>query len=194
MRPPTINDRKLLRLIDKENKSPAEAAREIGVSRQAVSKRLQELRGKTTKVIVTKKVEQIVDRKIDAMEQFQKINDYANELLDLLMGWQRGDNQALQILESQVKKVKVGQGEDVEWVKEFKFTDPRQLALKAMSEIRGQLALQLDIFRSMYDLQEADRVIQLFLDALRELAPDVREKVVKRLSESRTLRDVIKIN
>lgn len=64
-----INDRNLLRLVDKEGKSQTEAAKEIGVSRQAVSKRPQELLGKTTKVVVAKKVEQIVDRKIDAMVQ-----------------------------------------------------------------------------------------------------------------------------
>ncbi|MBN1841498.1 MAG: AsnC family protein, partial [Deltaproteobacteria bacterium] len=78
----TINDRRLLRLID-GGKSQAEAARIIGVSRQAVSKRLQELRGKTTKVIVAKKVEQITDCKIDAMAQLTKINSDANEILEL---------------------------------------------------------------------------------------------------------------
>ena len=48
---PKINDRKLLRLID-SGMSQSEAAKKMGVSRQAVSKRLQELRGKTTKVVV----------------------------------------------------------------------------------------------------------------------------------------------
>jgi len=72
MRPPKINDRVLLKLIDMQNKSQSEAAKELGVSRQAVSKRLQELRGKTTKVVVAKKVEEVVDRKIDAIEQLRK--------------------------------------------------------------------------------------------------------------------------
>lgn len=68
MRNQKINDRKLLQLID-SGMSQSEAAKEIGVSRQAVSKRLQELRGKTTKIVVSKKIEQVVGRKIDAMEQ-----------------------------------------------------------------------------------------------------------------------------
>jgi predicted DNA-binding protein (UPF0251 family) len=68
MRNPKINDREMLRLID-SGMSQSEAAKEIGVSRQAVSKRLQELRGKTTKIVVSKKIEQVVGRKIDAMEQ-----------------------------------------------------------------------------------------------------------------------------
>ena len=68
MRNQKINDREMLRLID-SGMSQSEAAKEIGVSRQAVSKRLQELRGKTTKIVVSKKIEQVVGRKIDAMEQ-----------------------------------------------------------------------------------------------------------------------------
>jgi predicted DNA-binding protein (UPF0251 family) len=37
MRPQKINNRTLLRLIDSEKKSQTEAAKELGVSRQAVS-------------------------------------------------------------------------------------------------------------------------------------------------------------
>ena len=44
MRPPKINDPKLLRLIDKQGMNQAEEAKELGVSRQAVSRRLQEIR------------------------------------------------------------------------------------------------------------------------------------------------------
>jgi predicted transcriptional regulator len=62
MQPQKVNDRKLLNLVD-EGLSQAEAARRLGVSRQAVSKRLQELRGRTTRAVVVKKVEEIVDKK-----------------------------------------------------------------------------------------------------------------------------------
>ena len=44
------------------------------VSRQAVSKRLKELRGHTTKVVVSKKIKQVVDNKLDAIKQLKKIN------------------------------------------------------------------------------------------------------------------------
>ena len=77
-----INDRKLLQLVDKENKNHSEAARALGVSRQAVSKRLQELRGRQTRVIVAKKIEEAVDLKLDAMAQLTAINNKTLELLD----------------------------------------------------------------------------------------------------------------
>lgn len=188
-----INDRKLLKLID-AGMSQAEAAREMGVSRQAVSKRLQDLRGKTTKVIVSKKVEQIVDRKIDAMEQLGKINAYANELLDLLIRWNRGDEEALQILESQVhtKKVRVG-NEELE-VQEFKFKDPRELALKAMAEIRGQLKLQLDIFQALYDLRAVEEFQQEVLAAIGEASPEVRDAILYKLNKRRAVRSAVRFN
>ena len=60
----------------------AAAARELGVTRQAVSKRLIELRGRTTKIVVAKKAGQILNQKLDAVAQLQKINEEANRLLD----------------------------------------------------------------------------------------------------------------
>jgi len=192
MRPPKINDRRLLRLIDKEGQSQSSAAKELGVSRQAVSQRLQELRGKTTKCIVAKKVEQVVDQKLDAIEQLQKINDYANEMLDLLMRLNRGEDEALQILESQVATKKVRVGDQEEFVKEFKFKDPRELALKAMSEIRGQLKLQLEIFQALFDMRAVEEFQQEVLEAIGQVSPEIRNAIISNLNQKRAIRSVVK--
>ena len=192
MRPPKINDRKLIRLIDNEKKSQTETAKALGVTRQAVSKRLQELRGKTTKVVVSKKIEQVVDRKIDAMEQLQKVNDYANEILDLLMAWNRGDETALQVLESQVTTKKVRVGDEEEFVREFKFKDPRELALKAMGEIRNQLKLQLEIFQTLFSLQAAKEFEDTVLEVIGEVNPDVRSEIIRRINKKRAIRSAVK--
>ncbi|RJQ56448.1 MAG: DUF134 domain-containing protein [Desulfobacteraceae bacterium] len=189
-----INDRELLHLVDREGKSQSEAAKSLGVSRQAVSKRLREIRGKTTKVIVSKKIEAVVDRKIDAMEQITKINDYANEILDLLMRWNRGDGEALQVLESQVKNKKVRVGEEEIDVQEFKFKDPRELALKAMGEIRGQLKLQLEIFQALFSLQAAEEFQNIVLEVIGEVDPDVRSEIIRRINSRRTIRNTVRIS
>jgi hypothetical protein len=52
------------------------------------------------------------------------------------MRWNRGDDDALQILESQVRKVRIGKGENTEEITEYRFKDPRELALKTMQEIK----------------------------------------------------------
>ena len=77
-----INDRKLLQLIDKKNMSQSAAARELGVSRQAVNKRLREIRGKTTKIIATKKLEATIEHKFDAIQQLIDINKKTLDFLD----------------------------------------------------------------------------------------------------------------
>ena len=189
-----INDRALLRMVDIEGLSQSAAAVKFGVSRQAVSKRLQELRGKTTKVIVAKKIERVVDSKLDAVDQLQKINRYANELLDLLMRWNRGEDEALQVLESQVKSKKVRVNGEEEFVKEFKFKDPRELALKAMAEIRGQLRLQLEIFQCLYDLKAVQEFQDEVLSAIGDASPDVRDRIIRNLNQKRTVRSAVKFN
>jgi predicted transcriptional regulator len=184
-----INIHKMLAMVD-EGCSQAEIAKAFGVSRQAVHKELSKVRGKTTNVVVAKKVEQIVDRKIDAMEQLQKVNDYANELLDLLMRWNRGDEEALQILESQVRKVRVRGSE--EEVTNYKFKDPRELALKAMAEIRGQLSLQLDIFQALFSLQAAKDFEETVLEVIGEVDPNVRNEIISRLNRKRSVRQAVR--
>lgn len=131
MRKPKINDRALLRLIDKEGASQSETARALGVSRQAVSKRLQELRGKTTRVIAAKKIEQVVDRKLNSIAQLQDINEHASWLLKHVMKWVKGDEAAIQVLESSARMVNVGTREEPEMATEYKFKDPHEIALKA---------------------------------------------------------------
>ena len=77
----TINDTRLLRLIDKEDQSQSLAAKDMGVSRQAVSTRLKQLRGRTTYAIAAANVQQAVDSKLDVVEQLKSINQTAQDLL-----------------------------------------------------------------------------------------------------------------
>jgi len=87
-----------------------------------VSKRLSALKVAITQNVALRHACEIVEKKLDAIEQLQKINDYANELLDFLMRWNRGDKAALQMLESQVASKTVRIGNQEELVKDFKFT------------------------------------------------------------------------
>ena len=188
-----INDNKLLTLVDK-GKSQAKIAKLFGVSRQAVNKRLKELRGHTTKAVICKKVEKVIDRKIDTMRQLTKINEYANEILDLLMAWNRGDGTALQVLESQVTTKKVRVGDKEEFVREYKFKDPRDLALKAMGEIRNQLKLQLEIFQALFSLQAAQEFETTILEVIGEVAPDVRSEIIRRINRKRSIRAAVRFS
>jgi predicted transcriptional regulator len=173
----------------REGNGVSEIARKLKVSKSAVSKRLKALKVAITKDVTLHHAGEIVEKKLDAIGQLQKINDYANELLDLLMRWNRGDKEALQILEGQVRKVKVRGSE--EEVTEYKFKDPRELALKAMAEIRGQLALQLEIFKTLYDMAAVAEFQKEVLAAIGEVAPDVRSNIIHNLQKARAIRSTL---
>ncbi len=187
---PKIDKVKLHRLLS-SGKSQREAAHIFGVTEGAISKAAKGLNIAVVKNVALENAHKVVNKGLNTIDQLQKINDYANELLDLLMRWNKGDTEALQILESQVSTKKVRIGDKEEFVKEFKFKDPRELALKAMAEIRGQLGLQLEIFKTLYDLEAIAEFQQEVLIAIAEVEPNVRNKIVNALKERRTIRQAI---
>jgi hypothetical protein len=185
-------DRIQLDQMLRDGKPQTEIAQFFGVTEGAISKAKRELNIAVVKNVTLESAHKVVDKYLDTIGQLQKINQNANELLDLLMRWNRGDSEALQILESQVRKVKVRGSE--EEITEYKFKDPRELALKAMQEIRGQLNLQLDIFKTLYDVQAVAEFQREVLSAIGEVSPDVRDRIIERLKKGHALRESLSIN
>ena len=66
--------------------------------------------------------------------------------------------------------------------------------LKAMREIRGQLELQLEIFKTLYDVQAVADFQREVLTAIGEVDPRVRNLIIKRLKEGRALRQSVDIH
>lgn len=185
-------DRVKLNQMLRDGKPQRKIAQVFGVTEGAISKAKKELNVAVVKNVALESAHKVVDRNLNTIGQLQKINESANELLDLLMRWNRGDKEALQILESQVRKVRVRGSE--EEIAEYRFKDPRELALKAMQEIRGQLNLQLDIFKTLYDVQAVAEFQKEVLTTIGEVEPGVRDKIIQRLKESRALRQSVSIN
>ena len=236
----------------------------MGVDKGSVSRRLKALNIAINRNVALRSARKIVDREINALDQLQKINRDANELLDLLMRWNRGEDDALQVLESQVRKIKVrphkesganykrrtqveaysanpnemrvrphkGSGANLgthkrscpdlkhltvsaalspdlsavrvqhgasvrcvsanpnevrvrgqeEKITEYKFKDPRELALKAMQEIRGQLKLQLEIFQVLFDMRAVQHLQTEVLDVIGSVSTEARDEIVRRLT------------
>ncbi len=156
----------------------------FGVSDAAISKRKKQLKQRMVKsVIRMDEADRVVRKNLDSIAQLEKINRYANELLDLLMAWQRGDETALRILEGQVRKVKVGRGKEAQEVTEYRMKDPRELALRAMAEIRNQLSCQLDHFKFLYDAIALKEFQEEVFRILEEFDPKIRGKIIRRLKE-----------
>jgi hypothetical protein len=188
---PKIDKVKLHRMLS-SGKSQKEAAQVFGVTDGAISKVAKNLNIGVVKNIALESAHKVVEKNLNTLAQLQKINVYANDLLDLLMRWNKGDAEALQILESQVRRVKIKGSE--EEVTEYRFKDPRELALRCMAEIRGQLNLQLDIFRTLYDVEAIAEFQKEVLSAIEEVSPDVRHTIIQRLKERKALRGSLTVD
>ncbi len=191
MSKPKIDKVKLSQLL-RQGKSQKEAAQYFQVTDAAISKAKKELNISVVKNVALENAHKVVTSHLDTVSQMQKINVAANELLDLLMRWGRGDEEALQILEGQVRKVKVRGTE--EEVKEYRFKDPRELALRAMAEIRAQLALQWEMMKTLFDVQAVSDFQQEVLNEIAEVSPDARNRIVERLKAKGALRGAVSIN
>ena len=188
-----VDKYKLYQML-KKGESAKHCAKYFNCSPGRISQIRKELNASVIKNVTLESAHRIVDKNLDAISQLQKINSDANEILDLLMRWNRGDEEALQILESQVATKKVRVGGKEEFVKEFKFKDPRELALKAMAEIRSQLNLQLDIFKSLYDMKAVQEFQQEVLSTIGEASPEVRNAIISRLNQRRIIRQSVKFD
>ena len=180
-----IDPLKLSNMLD-EGKTPMECAQFFGVSKAAISQRMKSMKRAVIKSTAMERAPKVVDKNLNAIEQLQTINAHANEILDLMMRWQRGDEAAIQVLESQVKYVRINGSDEV--VKEFKFKDPREIALKAMAEIRNQLKLQLEIFQMLYDTQAMKEFQEEVLTAIADAEPNVRDAIIRNLKDRRAVR------
>jgi hypothetical protein len=69
-----------------------------------------------------------------------------------------------------------------------------EMKLKIMSEIRGQLKLQLDIFQCLYDLKAVAQFQEEVLKIISEVDKNVRNQIVYRLNQRRALRSVVKFD
>ena len=188
-----------------EGKTQRECAAFFKCSDACISKETRRIRLGTVAVANLEMGHRVAKANLDTLGQLSKINRDANEILELMMKWQRGDKEALRILEGQVRKIKIGRGEKAEEITEYKFKDPRELALKAMGEIREQLRLQVDIMKTLHDVTAIAEFQKEVLSAIGEankcsvcggeivckkcgVVIDLRAQIIAALKQARALR------
>lgn len=153
-------------------KTQRQCAKVFNVSEGAISQAKKELNISIVKSVALENAHRVVEKNLDAVEQLRKINEHANDLLDRAMMVSRGE------LAADPKTTEA----------------PQDIALKAMKEIRGQLALQLEIFKTLYDTEANAEFQQEVLTAIGEVNKDVRQKIITRLKERRAIRGDLIIN
>jgi hypothetical protein len=164
-----------LEQLVREGNGVSQIARILNVSKGTVSKRLKQLNVGISNNVTLHHAGQIVKKEINAATQLQKINDHANEMLDLLMICINGDETAK--AEAAAKLGPMGPGSK----------DPKELALKYMQEISSQLKLQLEIFQTLYDMQAVAEFQREVLQAIGDADLETRDRIIHNLNERRAI-------
>ena len=148
-----IKDADMIRMVD-AGESQAAIARKYNVSGAAVSKRLKELRGKSTHAIIADRIDDVIDQKIDTWAQLEKINKRANDLLDQAEG------------------------------------DVQESALM-MREVREQLKLQMELFKTMWDVRAAMEFQDTVMTVIGKIDPEIRKKILTELNAKSAIRNAV---
>lgn len=163
-----FTDAQLKRLAD-QGIGNNEMARQLGVSKGAVSQRMKALRQNLAKYAVLHRAGEIMKKDLNAADQLKKLNDKANALLDMLSAAIEGNEEA---------KAKI----DPKGIKPLE-----ELSLKAIREIRGQMRLLVDIMRNLYDHEQAAIFQQEVLEVIHSVEPELRNRIVAKLKERRAM-------
>jgi len=198
MAKPKFDRKELHRLLYAEGKKPAEIAKMFGVTKGAISQAIKDLKQRTTKVLAINEGEkkpklskadspagEVVKLNINAAADLNLVNAYAKEMLHQLMAWQRGDEVAIQIMESQKRTVRIRGAKET--ITDYHFKDPRELTIRLMGEIREQVMTQLKIYSTLYDMEAFKQFKEAFLDSIGKVSPELREQVIAQLQKDRLL-------
>jgi len=141
-------------------------AERLGCSKGAISKVLKKHRIAVAQDMVMASAARMVDKKIDALAQLHDINARLQEEVAFMRDHMRS-------LKPQERK---------DWEREY---------VAAMSEVRKQLNLVLEIGRTLYNIEEVERFQNVVMEVLNEADPELRAEVVRRLRSRRSLRRAV---
>jgi hypothetical protein len=191
---PKIDKLKLSQML-RAGKAQRAIAQVFGVTEGAISKAKKELNISVVRSVALENAHKVVDKNLDAVDQLQRINEKANAMLDELTGEDKLIDRMAKAVEGALV-YEADPKKQAEYIQRIvkQITNDRFLALKAMQEIRGQLGLQLDIFKTLYDLEAVAEFQREVLEAIGEVSGDVRDRIIQRLKESRALRQSVSIN
>jgi hypothetical protein len=144
-----------------EGMGVSDIARELGVDKAAVSRAMKRLNLAVAKDVVLRSAVVLADHRIDVMAQLNAINGAVARELAMIQGGLDG----------------LQEGGD---------RGPLQDAqLRHVGEIRRQIELLVEIASSLYSIQQVADFQQVVLEEIRSVAPEVRDRIIRRLAERR---------
>jgi len=194
MAKPKVDIHKLSQML-RAGKSVKQCAKHFNVTPGAISQHKKNLNIAVVKNVALENAHRVVDKNLNSVDQLHRVNQVANQLLDELTG----EDQTIDRMVKAVEGFLTHEGDPIkqkEHIRQvlLKVNQNKNTALKACAEIRNQLRLQLEIFQTLYDMKAVQEFQKEVLTAIGEASPDVRNSIIRRLSEKRAIRSAIKFN
>jgi len=60
-----------------------------------------------------------------------------------------------------------------------------------MAEIRGQLEVQMELFKTLYNAEEVAAFQRIVMEEIGSVSPETRAKILQRLNERRAVRSTL---
>ena len=150
--------------------SVTEMANALGVTKGAVSKALARTNTEAQKQIVLGDAELIVQSRVNMADQILSIND-----------------QVTKLLESFIKRMEALLLSD----KKLSLKDSAAVVIKAISEIRAQIQLSVNISQGLFEMEEIRAFQREVLDVIGKVSPEARKQIIERLKERRFSRTAL---
>jgi len=152
-------------------------ADQLNVTPAYISKVKKELAINTAKHVQIERAGAILDNQIDAGQELFNLLEGAKDIVSKLQLKINGDKE----------------GTLPKGFAEGGTRDPIELLQKYMQELRHQLGLYLDFQKSLYDIKTIAAFQQAVLEAINEVSPDVKARIVDKLKEARVIRSSLQL-
>jgi len=190
-------DPERLRQLHNQGFTGRDIAKMLGVSEVSISQAKKRLKIATAKAIALNPnvAPKIIDKNLKAVDQLYKINEAANQVLDRVSGEEAFINRVLDA----VKGALVYQDDASKQQKYIQkivneIADDANIALKACAEIRNQVWLQLEIQKSLYNIEQVKQFQDEVVKIMKEVEPNVAKEFVSRLRKHNLIRKSLQLD
>ena len=200
MKPNPIPAEELLRMY-RDGMNTHQISKKLGVTWQSVNDRKKRIEAKLARVPDTIKNE-ISRENIDTVQQLRKMNDSILTEMDRCRRLIDREDAFIREKETLEKKVKRNPT-DTELVKKLQgmgYTNLNDILniqkniIAISGEVRKQIELQVKIYETIYNIQLVAEFQEEILDILKQVDPDIRKDVVRKLKERRSMRGLVRLS
>jgi len=152
-----------LRQMLRDGQTAKEAAEYFAVSESAISQARKRLDTDVIRLGNLEAAHKILSHELSAADQLKKVSEVNNRVLDLLLKWFEGDDEARRALEEQHS------------LKGVHYKDLTELLLRVSNQLQGQVELQFKLLMSLYDAEQVASFQEEILQVINEVEPDAKK-------------------